>query len=66
MQAPLLGHDDYPRLTQVTQTELISQRVDTRKEVERCVDIGWLHSEEACLERIGEAVEKGNCITLDT
>ncbi len=49
-------------LTQVTQTELISQRVDTRKEVERCVDIGWLHSEEACLERIGEAVEKGNCI----
>lgn len=62
VQAPLLGHDDYPWLTQVTQTELISQRVDTRKEVERCVDIGWLHSEEACLERIGEAVEKGNCI----
>lgn len=62
VQAPLLGHDDYPWLTQVTQTELISQRVDTRKEVERSVDIGWLHSEESCLERIGEAVEKGNCI----
>ncbi len=45
VQAPLLGHDDYPWLTQVTQTELISQRVDTRKEVERSVDIGWLHSE---------------------
>ncbi|EAQ7976877.1 CRISPR-associated helicase Cas3' [Salmonella enterica] len=62
VQAPLLGHDDYPWLTQVTQTELISQRVDTRKEVERSVNIGWLHSEALCLERIGEAVEKGNCI----
>lgn len=66
MQAPLLGHDDYPRLTQVTQTELISQRVDTRKEVERSVDIGWLHSEEACLERIGEAVEKRKLYRTDT
>ncbi len=46
-------------LTQVTQTELISQRADTRKEVERSVDIGWLHKvKESCLERIGEAVEK--------
>lgn len=61
-EAPLLGFDDYPWLTQVTGSNVVSQHVDTRKEVERSVNIGWLHSEQACIERIEQAASQGKCI----
>ncbi|HBZ4241579.1 CRISPR-associated helicase Cas3' [Klebsiella aerogenes] len=62
MEAPLLGYDDYPWLTQVTGSAVISQHVETRKEVERSVKVGWMHSEQECIERIEQAVSQGKCI----
>ncbi|EAO2685616.1 CRISPR-associated helicase Cas3' [Salmonella enterica] len=62
VEAPLLGHDDYPWLTQVTGNEVVSQHVATRKEVERSVNIGWLYSESDCIERIEQAVRQGQCV----
>lgn len=62
MEAPLLGYDDYPWLTQVTGSAVISQHVETRKEVERSVKVGWMHSELECIERIEQAVSQGKCI----
>ena len=61
-EAPLLGYDDYPWITQVAGSEVISRYVDTRKQVERSVKVGWLHSEQACIERIENAVRQGRCI----
>jgi hypothetical protein len=29
--------------------------VETRKEVERSVKVGWMHSEQECIERIEQA-----------
>ncbi|VUS87386.1 CRISPR-associated helicase Cas3' [Klebsiella spallanzanii] len=62
VEAPLLGYDDYPWLTQVTGSAVISQHVETRKEVERSVKVGWMHSEQECIERIEQAVSQGKCI----
>lgn len=61
-EAPLLGKDDYPWLTHVTKTDVHSHRVATRKEVERSVSVGWLHSEQECIARIESAVSQGKCI----
>ena len=61
-EAPLLGYDDYPWLTQVTRSEVVSLHVATRKEVERSVNVGWMYDEQACIERIGHAVLHGKCI----
>ncbi|MTH45349.1 CRISPR-associated helicase Cas3' [Intestinirhabdus alba] len=62
VEAPLLGYEDYPWLTQVTGAAVVSQHVETRKEVERSVKVGWMHSEQACIERIEQAVSQGKCI----
>ncbi|VUT04313.1 CRISPR-associated helicase Cas3' [Klebsiella huaxiensis] len=62
VEAPLLGYDDYPWLTQVTGSAVISQHVETRKEVERCVKVDWMHSEQECIECIEQAVSQGKCI----
>ncbi|MDF7680127.1 CRISPR-associated helicase Cas3' [Enterobacteriaceae bacterium ESL0689] len=62
IQAPLLGLDDYPWLTQATATAVISQRVETRKAVERSVKVAWLHDELVCLDRIEQAARQGKCI----
>ena len=62
VEAPLLGHDDYPWLTQVAGNDVVSQHVATRKEVERRVNVGWLDSEQACIERIEQSVRNGKCI----
>ncbi|MEM0653723.1 CRISPR-associated helicase Cas3' [Klebsiella huaxiensis] len=62
VEAPLLGYDDYPWLTQVTGSAVISQHVETRKEVERSVKVGWMHSEQECIECIEQAVSQGKCI----
>ncbi|HAT7513060.1 TPA: CRISPR-associated helicase Cas3' [Kluyvera ascorbata] len=61
-EAPLLGYGDYPWLTQVTRSKVVSSHVETRKEVERSVNVGWIHNEQACIERIGQAVLHGRCI----
>lgn len=61
-EAPLLGYDDYPWLTQVTRSKVVSLHVETRKEVERSVNVGWIHNEQDCIERIGQAVLHGRCI----
>ncbi|EFZ41180.1 helicase conserved C-terminal domain protein [Escherichia coli EPECa14] len=39
-----------------------SHRVATRKDVERSVSVGWLHSEQECIARIESAVSQGKCI----
>lgn len=62
VEAPLLGHDDYPWLTQVAGNDVVSQHVATREEVERRVNVGWLDSEQACIERIEQSVRNGKCI----
>ena len=62
VEAPLLGYDDYPWITQVTRSEVVSLPVETRKEVERSVTVGWMHDEQACIARIGHAVGRGRCI----
>lgn len=62
VEAPLLGHDDYPWLTQVTGSKVVSQYVETRKEVERSVKVNWTHGEQECLERIEQAIGQGKCI----
>ncbi len=61
-EAPLLGYNDYPWLTQVSGSGVVSRHVDTRKEVERSVKIDWLVSEQDCLERIERAAGEGKCI----
>lgn len=61
-EAPRLGHDDYPWLTQVTPAKVISTHVAARKEVERSVRVNWLHSEQACIAHILEAVQQGKCV----
>lgn len=62
VEAPLLGYGDYPWLTQVTSTSVVSLHVETRKEVERSVKVGWMHCEQECIERIEQAVSQGKCI----
>lgn len=62
VEAPLLGHDDYPWLTQVTAANVVSQHVATRKEVERCVGVDWLYHEVDCIEYIEQAVRQGQCV----
>lgn len=62
VEAPLLGHDDYPWLTQVTAKNVVSQHVATRKEVARRVGVSWLYSEPDCIERIEQAVSQGKCV----
>lgn len=62
VEAPLLGYNDYPWLTQVTGSQVVSQFVATRKEAERSVHVGWLNSEQMCIERIEHAVLNGRCI----
>jgi CRISPR-associated endonuclease/helicase Cas3 len=62
IQAPQLGYGDYPWVTHVSGNTLISQHVHSRKEVERSVNIGWLHHEYACIQRIEKAVSEGKCI----
>ncbi|MDE9621342.1 CRISPR-associated helicase Cas3' [Citrobacter portucalensis] len=62
VEAPLLGHDDYPWLTQVTAKNVVSQHVATRKEVARRVGVSWLYSEIGCIERIEQAVRQGRCV----
>ncbi|NOJ99582.1 CRISPR-associated helicase Cas3', partial [Corallococcus coralloides] len=37
--------------------------IATRKEVERSVNIGWLHCEQSCIDHIEKAVSRGKCIT---
>lgn len=41
---------------------MISQRVETRKAVERSVKVAWLHDELVCLDRIEQAARQGKCI----
>lgn len=41
-------------------SDLHSHRVATRKEVERNVCVGWLHSEQECIAHIESAVSQGN------
>ena len=48
-EAPFLEKDDYPWLTHVTKSDVHSHRVATRKDVERSVSVGWLHSEQECI-----------------
>jgi CRISPR-associated endonuclease/helicase Cas3 len=62
VEAPLLGYDDYPWLTQVTGSAVTSQHVETRKEVVRSVNVNWMHDEQECIERIEQAVSQGKCI----
>lgn len=62
VEAPLLGYDDYPWLTQVTGSAVVSEYVATRKEVERSVKVSWMHSEQVCIARIEQAVSQGKCI----
>lgn len=62
VEAPALGYGDYPWLTQVVSNNVISQHVNTRKEVERSVNIAWLHDELACIAHIETAVSEGRCI----
>lgn len=62
VEAPLLGRDDYPWLTQVTAANVVSQPVATRKEVERCVNVDWLYREADCIEHIEQAVRQGQCV----
>lgn len=62
VEAPLLGYGDYPWLTQVTSTSVVSLHVETRKEVERSVKVGWMHCEQECIERIEQALSQGKCI----
>ncbi|MGC0623667.1 CRISPR-associated helicase Cas3', partial [Escherichia coli] len=61
-EAPFLEKDDYPWLTHVTKSDVHSHRVATRKDVERSVSVGWLHSEQECIARIESAVSQGKCI----
>lgn len=61
-KAPKLGRSDYPWLTQVSGEHVISRHVASRKEVERSVSVGWLHSEQSCIERIEAAIRLGKCI----
>lgn len=61
-EAPRLGHDDYPWLTQVSASEVVSVRVGARKEVARSVGIHWLHSEQSCVAHILQAVHQGKCV----
>ncbi|ELO4848213.1 type I-E CRISPR-associated protein Cas6/Cse3/CasE [Escherichia coli] len=61
-EAPFLEKDDYPWLTHVTKSDVNSHRVATRKDVERSVSVGWLHSEQECIARIESAVSQGKCI----
>lgn len=49
-------------LTHVTKSDVNSHRVATRKDVERSVSVGWLHSEQECIARIESAVSQGKCI----
>lgn len=60
--APALGLNDYPWLTQATATNIISTPVGARKEVVRSVGVNWLHSEQACVALIAEAVREGKCV----
>ncbi len=62
IEAPLLGYSDYPWLTQVSGSQVISQYVETRKEVQRSVKVAWIHSEQECIERIEKTVSQGKCI----
>lgn len=62
VEAPLLGYDDYPWLTQVTGSAVVSRHVETRKEVQRSVNVSWMHDEQVCIERIEQAVRNGKCI----
>ncbi len=52
----------YPWLTHVTKSDVNSHRVATRKDVERSVSVGWLHSEQECIARIESAVSQGKCV----
>ncbi len=61
-EAPFLEKDDYPWLTHVTKSDAQSHWVATRKDVERSVSVGWLHSEQECIARIESAVSQGKCI----
>ena len=61
-EAPFLEKDDYPWLTHVTKSDVNSHRVATRKDVERSVSVGWLHSEQESIARIESAVSQGKCI----
>ncbi|MCK7429287.1 CRISPR-associated helicase Cas3' [Enterobacter chengduensis] len=61
-EAPRLGHDDYPWLTQATAAEVISTRVGARKEVERSVSVAWLYSEQDCITLIQQAVRNRKCV----
>ncbi len=54
-----------PWLTHVTKSDVHSHWVATRKDVERSVSVGWLHSEQECIARIESAVSQGKCIALD-
>lgn len=62
VEAPLLGYGDYPWLTQVTSSTVISRHVETRQEVERSVKVRWMHGEQECIARIEQAVNQGKCI----
>lgn len=62
VQAPLLGYEDYPWLTQVAGSEVVSRYVEARKEVARSVQVGWLYHEQDCIEHIEKAVCEGHCI----
>lgn len=62
IEAPLLGYSDYPWLTQVSGSQVISQYVETRKEVQRSVKVAWIHSEQECIEHIEKTVSQGKCI----
>ncbi|HCP1034311.1 TPA: CRISPR-associated helicase Cas3' [Escherichia coli] len=41
---------------------VIEMWIATRKDVERSVSVGWLHSEQECIARIESAVSQGKCI----
>lgn len=59
---PRLGLNDYPWITALSQESLISEHVNTRKEVQRTVEIGWVDSEESGLDLIENKASEGKCV----
>lgn len=61
-QLPVLGLNDYPWVTHLNSGNIANYPVATRNEVQRCVSVGWMEDEEACLAAIQKAVEQGQCV----
>ncbi len=59
---PRLGLDDYPWVTHLHAQGIDGHRVATRPQVQRCVSIGWMEEEAACLNKIEKVAAEGGCI----